>query len=99
MMTKKKHYETDDIVKIRPHNFELQDLHGKRGIICGISISEDDPNLVAYAVYMPAFKKTWFIFDKDLEDTGMKADPDFHETGFSVHIKVDPDTGRSEIIE
>lgn len=99
MIYTKKHYDTDDIVKIRSNNPELKELHGKRGIICGISISEEDPNLVAYAVYIPFIEKTCFIFDNDLEDTGMKADPEFHETGFSVHIKVDPDTGSSEIIE
>ena len=97
MTPNKEHYETNDIVKIRSHNPDIQDLHGKRGIVCGISINEET-TLVAYAVYIPTFKKTWFIFDKDLEDTGMKADPDFHETGLSVHIKVDPDTGNSELI-
>ena len=87
MITKK--YETNDIVKILPHTPELKLIHGKKGIIHGISVNEEDPTIIAYSVYMPSLKESWFVFEKDLEDTGKKADSDLFETGMSITITTD----------
>lgn len=99
MTPEKQDFQPNDIVKVLPHNIDLQAIQGKRGIVYGISVSEEDSNLVAYSVYFPPLKESWFIFEKDLESTVMQSDPNYFKTDLSIRVYTDPNTRNSEIIQ
>lgn len=75
-----------DIVEITSDKPAFRAIRGKKGIIRGISQSEDDPSVFAYSIDMPISKTNWFLFETDLKATGTTARPTFVETDSSVIV-------------
>ena len=69
-----------DIVEVISDKPAFRAIRGKKGIVRGISQSEDDPSVFAYAIDMPIGKTNWFLFEADLKATGKKANPEQIET-------------------
>jgi hypothetical protein len=96
-------YDFYDIVIVNSKKTKLLSINGKKGVIRGNSQSEEEPQKYAYAVDIHnksnEFEDGWFIFEEDLRPTGMKADPHDYEITESIKIKVNPKTGKGEIVD
>jgi|LakMenE01Jun11ns_1017448.scaffolds.fasta_scaffold7617136_1 hypothetical protein len=101
-MTKCK-YDFYEIVKINSDKPSLGKVNGLFGVIRGISQSEENPEIFAYAVDVltstGTVKDGWFIFEEDLQPTGKKADPKKFKTGESVRVQVDLETGEGRLAD
>jgi hypothetical protein len=80
-------FEPYEIVEIQSKKLHLRPISGKKGIIIGISESEEAEPLFAYSVHVPFCKETLFIMEEDLRPTGRKADPNKFET--DSYLRVD----------
>lgn len=79
-------FEIDDIVEIHSTKRHLLPINGKKGVIKGISEAEEDIKKYAYAVTIPFYKKTIFIFEEDLLATGKKANPQEFESDYNMRV-------------
>ena len=86
MTNKRNKFEPYDIVEVISSKRALCTILGKKGIVRGVSQSEEDPAIIAYAVDIPFSKINWFIFEDDLKATGKKANSEQVEAGFYVAI-------------
>ncbi|MFI4918969.1 MAG: hypothetical protein ACHP65_05380 [Legionellales bacterium] len=79
-------FQSYDIVEVISDDPALRAIKGKKGIVQGMSQSEEDPSIFAYAVYMPASKINWFILETDLKATGKTANPEQLESDTVISI-------------
>ncbi|WP_028388989.1 Imm31 family immunity protein [Legionella fairfieldensis] len=86
MRNKKNKFELYDVVEVISNKRALRSILGKKGIVRGISQSEEDPSVFAYAIDIPASKINWFIFEADLKETGKKVNPEQVETGSFITV-------------
>ena len=81
----------------------LAKINGRLGVIRGKSQSEEDTSLFAYAVDvlndLNEVEDGWFIFEEDLIATGKKADPNKFSAGETARVRINPKTGKGEIVE
>ena len=94
-------YNFDDLVKVISNKNELLKINNRIGIIRGISQSEDNPNVYAYAVdildHNNEIEDGWFIFEEDLQPTGKMANLKNFNHIESVKVYVDPETGEGKL--
>lgn len=96
MKNKFNYYE---IVKVRSPKEELTEINGSKGVIRGMSQS-DETGEWGYAVSIIKDDGIlWDIMETDLVTTTEFASPKDHTTGESIKIKVDPKTGEGEIVD
>lgn len=90
----KSKFKFDEIVKVISKKPEYATIYGKRGIISGVSgTDEDEFDIVAYSVSIMTeeneFEDGWFLYEADLEATGQFAEPDSFMTSAIVKIRTD----------
>jgi hypothetical protein len=78
-----------DVVEVISDKSDLRAVLGKKGIVRGISQSEEEAGVFAYAVDIPATKINWFIFEDDLKGTGRKVNPEQVETDLFITVSKD----------
>jgi uncharacterized protein affecting Mg2+/Co2+ transport len=79
-------FQENDVVEISSSNPDLKIIWGRKGIVRGISQSEEEPFVFAYAIDIPAEKSNWFIYERDLKATGKKAHLNFVETDCVINV-------------
>jgi hypothetical protein len=88
MINKKSKFVPYDVVEVISDKRALRAILGKKGIVRGVSQSEEDPSVFAYAVDIPFSKTNWFIFEEDLKATGKKANPEQVETESYITVNI-----------
>ena len=81
----------------------LAEINGKLGVVRGKAENEEVPGLFSYAVRIMnsqgEFVEVWDVFEEDLLPTGKKANKADFETGVTIQVSVDPETGEGKIID
>ena len=87
-----------EIVKISSKRRALKEVNGCKGVICGMSQNEET-GLWGYAVSVYGDEGyVWDMMENELIGTGKKESPHYFDSGVSVKIRVDPETGEGEIV-
>lgn len=96
-MTNKHNFH--DIVKIVSENSRHAELNGKLAVIRGMAQNEVTQEWSYGVSVCDSDGMVLRFYEKDLRATGKKANPNDFQTGESVKIHVDPETGEGRIVD
>ena len=83
-------------VRVQSSDPEKAHLNGEIGTILGRTETDDQKSFL-YAVSIDSYRRTWALFEHELESTGQRAKREDYYDGSSVRIRVD-ERGRGTVV-